>query len=103
LVSGAKVICQDQKDCNKEIEGIRHDLILNEYPQVFDDSIMKPGRTNRLPSDEIYHGMVIFPYVMGISEKFRRTGNRFNVRTILKTKHTLRGTLMKIGPAIDAL
>jgi hypothetical protein len=28
-------------------------------------------------------------------------GNRFNVRTIFKTKHTLRGTLMKTGLVRD--
>jgi hypothetical protein len=76
---------------------IRHDLILNE----FNDSIMKPVRSNRSASDTIYHGMVI-PYVRGISAKFRHTGNRFNVRTIFKTKHTLRGTLMKTGTDKEA-
>jgi hypothetical protein len=40
--------------------------------------------------------------VKGISEKFRCIGNYFNVRTIFKTKHTLRGTLIKIGPVRDA-
>jgi hypothetical protein len=28
-------------------------------------------------------------YINGISEKFRHIGNRFSVRTILKTKHAL--------------
>jgi hypothetical protein len=63
---------------------------------------MKPGRSNRPSSDTVYRSMVIIPYVRVISEKFRRIGNRFNVRTIFKTKHTLRGTLMKTGPVTDA-
>jgi hypothetical protein len=33
LVSRAKVICQNRKDFNKEIKNMRHDVILNEYPQ----------------------------------------------------------------------
>jgi hypothetical protein len=41
-------------------------------------------------------------YVKGISEKFRRIGNRFHVKTIFNTKHTLRGTLIKIGRVRDA-
>jgi hypothetical protein len=89
LISRAKVICQDQKDFNKEIKNIRHDLILNEYPQEFVDSIMKPVRSNRPSSDKIYHGTVIILYVTGISEIFRCTENHINVRTIFKTKHTL--------------
>jgi hypothetical protein len=35
-------------------------------------------------------------------KKFGCTENRFNLGTILKTKHTLRGTLMKTGPVRDA-
>jgi hypothetical protein len=46
--------------------------------------------------------IVIVPYVKGTSEKFRRAGNRFYVRTIFKTKHALPGTLTKTGPVRDA-
>jgi hypothetical protein len=81
---------------------IKHDLMRNEYPQEFVDSIMKLSRIDRPSSDMIYQGTVIVPYVKGIIEKFRSIGNCFNVRTIFKTKHTLRGTLMKTRPVIDA-
>jgi hypothetical protein len=40
-------------------------------------------------------------YVKGISEKFKRTGNRYNIRTIFKTKHKLRSSLMKTRPERD--
>jgi hypothetical protein len=57
LISRAKVICQDEKDFNKEVKNIRHDLILNECPQEFVDSKMKPARSNHLSSDNIsWHG-----------------------------------------------
>jgi hypothetical protein len=46
--------------------------------------------------------MVNIPYVRGISEKFRCTGNHINVRMIFKTKHTLKETLMKTEPVRDA-
>jgi hypothetical protein len=68
----------------------------------FVDSVMKLSTRNRPSSDTIYVGTVIIPYVNGISEKFRSTENRFNLRTIFKTKHTFRGTLMKTGPVRDA-
>jgi hypothetical protein len=76
--------------------------MINEYPQDFIDSIMKPSRSNRPSSDTIYQGTVINIFSKGISLKFGRFGNSFNVRTILKTKHTLHGTLMKTGPVRDA-
>jgi hypothetical protein len=57
---------------------------------------------NNCPSDAIYKGTIIIPYVKRTSEKFRLTGKRFNVRTIFKTKHTLRGAVTKTGPVRDA-
>jgi hypothetical protein len=42
LISQAKVIYQDQKDFSNEIKNIQHDLVLNEYPQEFVDTIKKP-------------------------------------------------------------
>jgi hypothetical protein len=63
---------------------------------------MKPSTRNRPSSDTKHQGTVIIPYVKDTSEKFRRIGNRFNLRTVFKTEHTLRGTLMKTGPVRDA-
>jgi hypothetical protein len=102
LISQAKVIYQDEKDFNNKIKNIRHDLMLNEYPQEFAYSMMKPSRSNCPSSDTIYQGTVTIPHVKGISQKFRHNGNRFNLRTTFKTEHTLHGTMMKTGPARDA-
>jgi hypothetical protein len=44
---------------------------------------------------------VYIPYVKGASEKFKRIGNRYNIRTIFKTKHELRSSLMKTRPERD--
>jgi predicted GIY-YIG superfamily endonuclease len=76
--------------------------MLNEYPKEFTDSVMKSLTRNCPSSDTLYEGTVIIPYVKGTSEKFRHTGNPSNLRTIFKTKHTLRGALMETGPVRDA-
>jgi hypothetical protein len=102
LINRAKVICQNQKDFNNEIEAIRHDLMLNEYPKEFVDFVMKPSARDLPTSDTVYQGTVIIPYVKCISEKFRRAGDRFSLRTIFKIKNTIHGTLMKIGLVRDA-
>jgi hypothetical protein len=41
---------------------------------------------------------VVIPYVKGISEKFKRIGNRYNIKTIFKTKYALRDILMRTRP-----
>jgi hypothetical protein len=40
---------------------------------------------------------VFIPYVKGISEKFKHIGNRYNIKTIFKTRHTLKSLLMRTG------
>jgi hypothetical protein len=40
--------------------------MLNEYPQEFDDFILKPLISSH-PSNTVYLGVVIIPYVKGIS------------------------------------
>jgi hypothetical protein len=75
--------------------------MLNEYPQEFVDSVMKPSRISH-PSDTVYQDTVIIPYVKGVSEKFRCIGNCLNIRTIFKIELTLCGTLKKTGPVTDA-
>jgi hypothetical protein len=82
-----KVIYQDQRDLNNEIKNKRHDLMLNEYSQEFVESIIKSSRSN-CPSDTAYQGTVI-PYIKDISKKSRHIGNCFNIRIILKTKHSV--------------
>jgi hypothetical protein len=75
--------------------------MLNEYPQEFGDSIIKPTRSNCPSSDTIYQCIVIIPFIKGTSEKFRCIGKHFNDRAIFKTKHTICGTSMRTGPVRD--
>jgi hypothetical protein len=44
---------------------------------------------------------VFIPYVKGVSEKFKRIVNMYNIRMIFKTKHNLRSSLTKTRPEKD--
>jgi hypothetical protein len=90
-------MCQNVKDVNREIKNVKQDLMLNEYPQHFIDCAVKPRRSN-CPSGGTYHGMVITPYVWGVSEKSQCIGDHFNVSRIFRTKYSLCGTMMKTEP-----
>jgi hypothetical protein len=37
-------------------------------------------------------------YVKGVSEKFRHIGNRYDIKTVFKTRNTLRNSLMRTRP-----
>jgi hypothetical protein len=73
FINRASVIYQNLKDFNSETKNIKQDLMLNEYPQHFIDSIVKPSRSN-CTLGGTYHGMVLIPYVWGVSEKFKCLG-----------------------------
>jgi hypothetical protein len=46
-------------------------------------------------------GSVYIPYVKGVPEKIKRTGNQYNIRTIFRTKLTLWSSLMRTRPERD--
>jgi predicted GIY-YIG superfamily endonuclease len=41
---------------------------------------------------------MFIPYVKGVSEKMKRIAERYNIRTVFQTKHTLRSMLVKTTP-----
>jgi hypothetical protein len=79
---------------------LRHDLQLNGCLQGFIDSVAnsKGGSPNK---EEKPLGSVYIPYVKGVSEKLKRIGNRYNIRTIFEIKHALRSSLKKTKPEQD--
>ncbi|PNF31038.1 hypothetical protein B7P43_G17855, partial [Cryptotermes secundus] len=97
----ASTICQDRRDLVREINNLRHDLPLNGYPKGFIDSVINSKGSSRPKKEESPLCSVYIPYVKGVSEKFKRIGNRYNIRTIFRTKHTLRNSLMKTRPKRD--
>jgi hypothetical protein len=80
----------------REVSNLKHDLQLNGFPpKPINTVINNTEGKNRLRNEVKPIGSVVIPYVKGISDKFKRIGNRYNIRTIFKTKHTLRNTLMR--------
>jgi hypothetical protein len=75
---------------------MRRDLQLSGYPQLFINSVLKSRGSCRPEEEERKKPLrlAFIPYVKGISEKFKRIGNRY-IRTVFKTKHTLRSSLMR--------
>ena len=82
---------------------VHGDLQPNGYLQSFTDSVVnsRDGAHSKKTKEDTPLCYVHIPYVKGVSEKFRRKGNRYNVRTIFKIKHTLRSSLVKTGPESD--
>jgi hypothetical protein len=71
---------------------------LNSYPLGFIDSVINLEGSN-LPSKEVKPlGSLCIPYVKGVSEKFKHKRNRYNIRMIIRKKHTLRSSLIRTRP-----
>jgi hypothetical protein len=101
LHNRASTIFQERQDLAKESGNLRSDLQLNGYLQDFIDSVINSKGSSRLNEEQKSLGSVYIPYVNGVSEKFKRIGNRYNIRTIFK--HTLRILIMKTRPERDPL
>jgi hypothetical protein len=103
LHSRASTICQERQDLVKEISSQRSDLQLSGYPQGFIELVINSQGIIRSNEEQKPLGSVYIPYVKGVSEKFKRIGNRYSIRTIFKTKHTLRSSVMTTRPERDPL
>jgi hypothetical protein len=73
-------------------------LQLSSYVRGFVDSDINSTGSSRLNKEEMLVGSVYIAYVKGISQKFKRIGTRYYIRTIFKTKRTLSCSLMKTRP-----
>jgi hypothetical protein len=99
MYNRATIICRERQDLAQEVNNLKYDLQLNGFPTKLINSVIKnTGGNNRLRNDVKPIGSVVIPYVKGISDKFKRIGNRYNIRTVFKTKYTLRNTLMRTRP-----
>jgi hypothetical protein len=73
------------------------------YPQGFTGSAIICNGSGRLNKEQEPLGSVSSPYVKGVSEKFKRIGNRYIFKMIFKTKHTLGSSPTKTRPERDPL
>jgi predicted GIY-YIG superfamily endonuclease len=61
-------------------------------------SFKREGAKCRRETDETRLSAAVIPYVKAISEKFRRIGERCNIKTVFKTRQTLRSFLTRTRP-----
>jgi hypothetical protein len=101
LHNRATIICLQRHDLAHELNNPKHDLQLNGFPPKLINSVNNTWGKNRLRNDVKLIGSLVIPYAKGISDKFKRIGNRYKIRTIFTTKYTLRKTLVRTRPTSD--
>jgi hypothetical protein len=84
-----------------EINTLKRDLQLNAYSEGFINSVIRSKDRRHQKEEDKPLGTIYIPYVKGVSEKLRRIGKQYNIRTICRIKHTLRYSLVKTRPKID--
>ena len=65
-------------------------------PPSFIDSAFKTKSCSR--PEQNYMGTMYIAYVKGVSEKIKRIAERFKIKTIFQTKHTLKSMFVKTTP-----
>jgi hypothetical protein len=81
-------------DLCREIGKLRHGFQFSGYPQAFIVSVINSKGSTHPNKKEMPISSVYIPYVKGISEKLKHTGNYY-IRTIFRTKHNLRSSLVR--------
>ncbi|XP_045477888.1 uncharacterized protein LOC123683035 [Harmonia axyridis] len=102
LYDRATQVCSSLNDKNEEFDKITDILEKNGYPKRILE-IARTPRDNTEPRPETQTESTetittVIPYVKGLSEKLRRIGNRYGVRTAFQTKNTVRANLTKVKP-----
>jgi hypothetical protein len=65
------------KDFVPEVQNVKHELWKNGYPKHFVDTTINKFRKKNCPSTQSKEACAVFiPYVKGISDKFKRIGNK---------------------------
>ena len=78
----------------EEISHVQDSLQVNGYPTKFIDNAAQPrsGPQNYHPDPA---GLTVVPYVQGVSDRVKRTLQRFNIKTAFKPIHTLASVFKK--------
>ena len=86
LQNRATVICSNEDDLRKEYQQKASTLTANGYPQNI--LTKKHRKIDNHTAQEKPTGTAIIPYAPGISEKLRRMGNKYGIRTAFRSSTT---------------
>jgi hypothetical protein len=101
LHNRASTISQKWQDLVNEVINLRRDLQLNGYPHGYINSGINSKGSSCRDKQAKWLGSLYIPYVKDIPEKLKYIGNRYTIRTIFETKHTLRCSRTRTTPERD--
>ena len=99
LVRRAEKICDDGSR-GKEVAHIRNTFVKNGYPKRLISRVLsappprQPTEAEDTPTGK--PASLFLPYIQGLSEKIQTACRKIGVRTIFKSRETLRQRLMKV-------
>lgn len=101
LYDRAKIISSNDEILTNEKKFIKTVLLNNQYPESFVDRQFT-NIENRINVQQVqqpqFNSTAVIPYVHVLSDKLRRIGNMFSVRTVFQTGNTLRSILSQTKP-----
>ena len=107
LGSRAETICVDEISREEELAHLRDTFRGNGYPdRIVTNDLRKPPRTT-LPSDEeqptTNPSKLFLPYIQGLSENIQNRCRKMGIRTVFKSRGTLRQLLMNVKTPIPEM
>jgi len=80
---------QKQQVRSDEIVSFKHNIQLNAYPIRFVNCYQQTQEKFSSEEGGEKLGFLSISYTRGVSEKFKRVVNRYNIKTVFRKRHTL--------------
>ena len=104
LFDRARSVTSSQDNLQKEERHLAKVLKQNGYPGAFIQSARHPPQRedpqDPLPGEGDRPPLVVLPYTAGVSENIRRVCQKFGMKVVFRSSHSLRSMLTKVKDAV---
>jgi hypothetical protein len=98
LLNRAKTHFSQLGDRRKEQEKVKSTLRSNGYPNNIFSEVLQERRQKAVEEKKEYRGLVVIPYVAGLSEAIRRVGDTVEIKTVFSSGDTFKKRLTHVIP-----
>ncbi|XP_074030332.1 uncharacterized protein [Leptinotarsa decemlineata] len=98
LLDRAFGLCNTKEGLEKELDIIKSDLRRNGYSKAMIEKTLAKRQQEPRKEEKPSQPVLALPYIRGLSERIRRIGSKYNIRTCFRSGNTIRSSLTKTRP-----
>ncbi|XP_074026482.1 uncharacterized protein [Leptinotarsa decemlineata] len=98
LLDRAFGLCNMEEGLEKELDIIKNDLQRNGYSKAMVEKTLAIRQQEPRKEEKPSQPVLALPYIRGLSERIKRIGSKYNIRTCFRSGNTIRSSLTKTRP-----